>query len=279
MDDQKLRTVIEHALEKDIGQGDVTSMWVLPPNAIARGRIVAREGGILAGIAVAEKVFQRVNPLIAFSGLKEDSDRLKEGDELATVVGPAISVFTGERAALSFLARMSGVATLTKRYVDAVRGTDAVILDTHKTMPGLDEIDRWAVRLGGGGSNRAHLDDAVRIRSGHIAIAGGASAAMEQARAASTGMQIMVEVSAWEQLDEVLPLEPDRIILTGLSVQDIADAIKWVAGRVPLEVLGEIPLEQVREIAETGVDYISVGALTQRAHSVQISLEIDPPPV
>ena len=268
---------VDQALQEDVGQGDVTSMWALPLNAIARGRIVTTENGVLAGLEVAGEVFRRVNALIGFTPLKADAQAMSTGDVLATVVGPATSVFTAERAALNFLEHMSGIASLTRRYVDAVKGTNAVILGTRKTAPGLREIDQWAIRLGGGGDHRARLDDMILIRSGHIAIAGSLTAAIQRARQFNTGLPIVVEVMTWAQLDEALPLEPDRLMLTGLPTKDIADAVKWVAGRVPLEAAGDVTLYNVQPIAETGVDYISVGTLTEHARALHITLEIEAP--
>ena len=277
MDKEQIWSLIERALDEDVGQGDVASMWALPSNAIARGCIVAREAGVLAGIEVAQAVFERVNALIAFSPRHVDGARISAEDELAAVVGPATSVFAAERTALNFVGRMSGIATLTRRFVEAVQGTNAVILSTRKTAPGLRTIDQWAVRLGGGGTHRARLDETVFIRSGHLAIAGGIAAAMERVRQRATGLQVVVEAENWAQLDEALPLEPDRIMLTGMPAQDIVDAVKWVAGRLPLEVSGPITLDNVRAIAETGVDYISVPALTQCAPDLRIGLVIDAP--
>jgi nicotinate-nucleotide pyrophosphorylase (carboxylating) len=275
MSEEQLGLAIERALEEDVGQGDVTSMWTLPPNAIARTRIVAKKAGILAGLVPAERVFNRVNALIAFSPLTSDGQKIHTGDNLVTVVGPATSVFTAERTALNFLGRMSGIATLTRRYVEAVSGTNAVIVGTRQTVPGLRQLDQWAVRLGGGGNHRARLDEAVLIRNGHITIAGGIAAAVESVRHYNTGLQAAIEVQTWEQLDEALPLDLDRIVLVGFSVQDTADAVRWVAGRVPLEVSGEITLDNVRAVAETGIDYISVGALTQEARALAVSLIVD----
>ena len=277
MDAERLGKIIECAIEEDAGQGDVTSMWVLPPNAIARGQIVAREAGVLAGIGVAQMVFNRVNALIAFSTLKEEGQVVIAEEGLATVVGPAISVFTAERVALNFLEHMSGIATTTRRYVEAVKGTNAVILGTRETTPCLREIEQWAVRLGGGGNRRAKLDDMVLIRDSHAATAGGIAAAMTRVRQVDTDLQIVIEVETWEELDEALPLEPARIVLTGMPALDIGDAVKWVAGRVPLEASGKIALDEVREIAETGVDYISVGGLIHSAPALHITLDIDMP--
>ena len=266
--------IIERALREDVGHGDVTSMWALPPNIIAKGRIITHNDGILAGIDIAAQVFNRINALIAFTPLKLDGSAMSAGDELATVVGPVVGVLTAERTALNFLQRMSGIATLTRRYVDLVQNTNAVILSTRQTAPGLRLIDQQAVQIGGGGVHRQQLDDMIFIRDSHIAIAGSITAAVERVRQQETDLQVVIEVHTWAELDESLPLEPDRIMLNQMSLQDIRDAVKWVAGRAPLEVSGEITLENVREIAETGVDYISVSALTQWIKPSHISLII-----
>ncbi len=266
--------IIERALREDVGHGDVTSMWALPPNIIAKGRIITHNDGILAGIDIAAQVFNRINALIAFTPLKLDGSAMSAGDELATVVGPVVGVLTAERTALNFLQRMSGIATLTRRYVDLVQNTNAVILSTRQTAPGLRLIDQQAVQIGGGGVHRQQLDDMIFIRDSHIAIAGSITAAVERVRQQETDLQVVIEVHTWAELDESLPLEPDRIMLNQMSLQDIRDAVKWVAGRAPLEVSGEITLENVREIAETGVDYVSVSALTQWIKPSHISLII-----
>jgi len=275
MDIEQLRLVIERALKEDIDQGDVTSMWTLPPNAIARGRVIARDAGAVAGIAVAREVFRRVNALIAFTPLVSDGADVFVEEELAAVVGPATSVFTAERTVLNFLERMSGIATLTRHYVDAVKGTSAVILGTRKTAPGLRMVDQWAVQVGGGGTQRERLDDVALIRRGHVAIAGGLTAAMEGVRRADSGLQAIVEVRTWEQLDEALLLEPDRIMLAGMSVEELADAVRRTAGRVPLEAAGDIALKDVLRVAHTGVDYISVEGLIQQARPLRMDLDID----
>jgi nicotinate-nucleotide pyrophosphorylase (carboxylating) len=275
MNKEQLWPIIERAIEEDVGHGDVTSMWVLPANVIARGTLIARSAGILAGIQVAEQVFNRVNPLIAFTPFKTDGQAIEVDDELATVVGPAVSVFTAERTALNFVQRMSGIATLTRQYVEAVQGTASVILSTRQTAPGLRAIDQEAVQIGGGGIHRAQLDDMVFIRDSHITIAGGITAAMTQVRQRNTDLQIVIEVQTWEELDEAFPLMPDRITLNGMSVKDIQDAVKWIAGRVPLEVAGPITLDNVRAIAETGIDYIAVSSLTQWIKPLYISLRME----
>ncbi len=278
MNQDMLWNVIERAIEEDVGSGDVTSIWALPGNIIARARIVTRDAGILAGVAVAEQVFNRVNALIGFTPEKLDGEAVAGGDVLAAVVGPAISVLTAERSALNFMQRMSGIATLTHQYVKAVQGTNAVILSTRQTAPGLRLIEQWAVQIGGGGIHRAKLDDMVYVRDNHIALAGSIAAAMERIRELNTGLQVVIEVETWEELEEALPLDPDRITLSQMSIPDVKDAVRWVAGRVSLEVSGGITLDNVREIAETGVDYISVSALTRCCMPLHISMEIETQP-
>ncbi|MBN1936548.1 MAG: carboxylating nicotinate-nucleotide diphosphorylase [Anaerolineae bacterium] len=275
MNQNLLWNIIERAIEEDAGSGDVTSMWALPGNVVARTQIVTHDEGILAGVAVAEQVFNRVNALIGFSPTKLDGETLAAGDTIASAVGPAVSVLTAERSALNFMQRMSGIATLTHQYVEAIKDTNAVILSTRQTAPGLRLIDQWAVQIGGGGIHRSKLDDMVYIRDNHIALAGGITAAMESIRKSNTGLQVAIEVRTWAELDEALPLDPDRITLSQMSVQDIKDAVKWVAGRMPLEVSGGITLDNVREIAETGVDYISVSALARWFKPLHIHLEIE----
>lgn len=270
-----LANIIERAIEEDVGSGDVTSIWALPTNIVARTRLVSHSQGILAGLAVAEQVFNRINALIAFAPTHLDGDEIAAGDVLATVVGPAVSVFTAERTALNFMRHMSAIATLTRRYVQAVKGTNAVILSTRQTAPGLRLIEQWAVQIGGGGIHRAKLDDMIYLRDIHIALCGGITAAVERIRAQHADIQLVIEVKTWAELDEALPLDPDRITLCRWSVEDIRDAVKWVAGRVPLEVSGNISLENVREIAETGIDYISVSELTSHLIPVHIGIEVE----
>jgi len=275
MNPNLLVSIIERAIEEDVGSGDVTSMWALPGNAIARIRMVSHGDGVLAGLAVAEQVFNRINALIGFSPTKLDGDEIANGDILATVVGPAVSVLTAERVALNFIRHMSGIATLTRQYVQAIKGTNAVILSTRQTAPGLRLIEQWAVQIGGGGIHRAKLDDMVYLRDTHIALAGSITAAMERIRAQNSDLEVVIEVKTWAELDEALALDPNRITLIRWGVQDIRDAVKWVAGRVPLEVSGNISLDNVREIAETGVDYISVAELTCHLVPVHIGMEVD----
>jgi nicotinate-nucleotide pyrophosphorylase (carboxylating) len=273
---EQLATIVCRALEEDVGQGDVTSMWTLPPGLRGRGAFVSKGQGILAGMEVAGEVFRQVSPEVRLDALRVDGAAIAPGDILGTVKGPMAAILTAERTALNLMQRMSGIATATRRYVDAVRGTRAVILDTRKTVPGLRLLDKWAVRLGGGQNHRLRLDDMVLIKDNHIAAAGGITAAVQRVRQKNAlGLLIEVEVRTRAELEEAVALRPDRIMLDNMPASEMKQAVDWVAGRVPLEASGGITLDSVRAAAETGVDYISVGALTHSVLALDISLEVE----
>jgi nicotinate-nucleotide pyrophosphorylase (carboxylating) len=275
IDPSLLSAIVRRALDEDIGQGDVTSMWTLPPGLTGRGVFLSKGTGILAGMAVAREAFSQVSLEVRLDILKVDGDTISPGEALATVEGPMAAILTAERTALNFLQRMSGIATATWRYVDAVRGTRAIILDTRKTAPGLRVLDKWAVRLGGGQNHRMRLDDMVLIKDNHIAATGGITAAMMGVRARNArGLPIEVEVKSWEELREAVALRPERIMLDNMTPAEMRRAVEWVAGRVPLEASGGITIESVRAVAETGVNYISIGALTHSVVALDISLEV-----
>ncbi len=270
---------VRRALEEDLGPGDVTSTWTLPPHQRAQGTFVAKEEGVVAGLLVAREVFRQLDPEVILTLWVEDGMPVAPGTAVARVEGPAISILSGERTALNFLQRMSGIATATRRYVEAVKGTGAVILDTRKTAPGLRALDKWAVRLGGGQNHRQGLYDMVLIKDNHIAAAGGITRAVERVRARNrAGLPVEVEVKTLAELDEALALEPpvDRIMLDNMDLPTMREAVRRTAGRVPLEASGGVNLETVRAIAETGVNYISVGALTHSVRALDISLELEP---
>jgi nicotinate-nucleotide pyrophosphorylase (carboxylating) len=276
---EEIMAIVRRALDEDIGDGDVTSEYILSPNAILRGEFVAKADGVLAGLAVALAAFQSVDPRITFTPLAEDGAMVTCGQRLVTVEGPGMAILSAERTALNFLQRMSGIATLTRRYVDAVAGTGAIILDTRKTAPGLRLLDKWAVRLGGGRNHRMGLYDMVLIKDNHIVAAGGITAAVRRVRAhEACGLPIEVEVKTLAELEEALAIEPplDRIMLDNMSLEEMRRAVAMTAGRVPLEASGGVTLETVAEIAATGVDYISVGALTHSAPALDISLDVIP---
>ncbi len=274
-DPEQLSVIVRRALEEDIGRGDVTSIWILPPGTLGSGTFLCKAEGILAGMAVAAEVFRQVSPDLQLSAFRADGEAIAEGDVLGRVEGPLQAMLTAERTALNLMQRMSGIATATHRYVRAVAGTGAVILDTRKTVPGLRMLDKWAVRLGGGQNHRMRLDDMVLIKDNHIAAAGSIPAAVRRVREHNAqGLPIEVEVKTWAELEVAVALRPDRIMLDNMTVDQMRHAVEWVAGRVPLEASGGITLESVRAVAETGVDYISVGALTHSVTALDISLEV-----
>lgn len=256
---------IRRALAEDIGPGDVTTNAIIPARAEMRGRIVAKQDGIVAGLDVAKAVYEMVDPKVTFSACVEEGARVEKRTLLAQVTGPARALLTGERTALNFLGRMSGIATMTRNYMDALAGTKAVVLDTRKTVPGLRDLDKLAVKRGGGQNHRHALYDMVLIKDNHIDFAGSITRAVELARAPAGNLQIEVETRSLADVSEALSLGVDWIMLDNMSHETMRDAVKLVHGRARLEASGNITFENLRSVAETGVDYISVGALT---HSV-----------
>jgi nicotinate-nucleotide pyrophosphorylase (carboxylating) len=268
------RAIIERALAEDIGAGDVTSAPIIPANAHLYGEFLAKEAGILAGLDVVHEVFRQLDPAIVLSPRLQDGDAFAVGDILATVSGSGPGILMGERVALNFLQRMSGIATMTHRYVQATAGARARILDTRKTMPGLRALDKLAVRLGGGVNHRIGLYDMVLIKDNHIEAAGSITAAVERVRAAGIALPIEVEIDDLAQLDEALAANVERIMLDNMDTETMRAAVERVAGRVELEASGGVTLERVPEIAATGVDYISVGAITHSVKALDISLDL-----
>lgn len=265
--------VISQALQEDIGSGDITSQSTIPENVMINGSFVAKEGGVIAGIEVAQKVFALHDPRISFTKKVSDGVKVKKGTVLATVRGPGRSILSSERVALNFLQRMSGIATQTRKFVDAVKGTRTIILDTRKTAPGLRYFDKLAVRLGEGQNHRYGLFDMVLIKDNHIAACGSIRRAVAAVRK-KTHVPIEVEVTTIEQLKEAVELRPDRIMLDNMNLHTIKRAVQLVANRVPIEVSGGVNLQTVKSIAQTGVPYISIGALTHSVKALDISLEI-----
>jgi len=258
---------IQRALAEDIGPGDVTTNSIVPPEAMMRGHILAKQEGVIAGLDVAQAVYHAIDPEVKFYPQVEESAWVQRGQILAIVHGRARSLLTAERTALNFLGRMSGIATLTRRFVEAVSGTKAVILDTRKTAPGLRIFDKLAVRRGGGQNHRFGLYDMILIKDNHIDFVGSITEAVTRARAGAPGLPVEVEARTLEDVREALELGIDRILLDNMSLEMMREAVRLVAGRVKLEASGNITLENVRAVAETGVDFISCGALT---HSVRV---------
>jgi len=264
---------IKAALDEDIGTGDVTTDTIVPADATLRGRIVAKQDGIVAGLDIAKDVFLTLSADIRFFAKTQDGSRVTRRDVLAEVEGPARALLTGERTALNFLGRMSGIATLTRKFVDAVTGTRAKILDTRKTAPGLRMTDKLAVHLGGGENHRTGLFDMVLIKDNHIDFAGSITQAVERVRASGTTLEIEVETRTLDDVREALALGVERILLDNMSPDMMREAVAICGGRAKLEASGNVTLDNVLEVATTGVDYISVGALTHSPVVFDVSLE------
>lgn len=264
---------IRRALEEDLGAGDVTTNSIVPAEATMQGRIIAKQTGVVAGLEVARQVFLTLDLRVNFTAKVEDGACVEPRCVLSHVSGPARALLTGERTALNFMGRMSGIATLTRQYVDAVKGTRARILDTRKTAPGLRALDKLAVRLGAGENHRIGLYDMILIKDNHIDFARSLEEAVRRARAARAGVPIEVEARTLEDVQAALALDVDRILLDNMSLDDMRQAVALAAGRARLEASGNVSLETVRAIAETGVDFISVGALTHSAKAFDLSLD------
>ena len=263
------------ALSEDIGSGDVTTTSIVPSEATAVARIIAKQDGVLSGLVVAQAVFLWLSGEMCFNSTLLDGARVVRGQTLLELTGPARALLTGERTALNFLARMSGIATLTREFVDTIAGTGAAILDTRKTAPGLRTIDKLAVQHGGGDNHRFGLYDMVLIKNNHIDYAGSLSRAVDLVRAGGKqchNLALEVEARTIEEMLDALNLGVERILLDNMSLDELRRAVTLCAGRAKLEASGNVSLDNVRAIAETGVDFISVGALTHSAKAFDVSL-------
>ncbi len=264
---------IRHALGEDIGTGDVTTNSIVPAAAAMSGRIIAKQVGIVAGLDIARATCLMLDRQVSFVATVAEGGRVNNRQVLATVSGPARALLTAERTALNFLGRMSGIATLTRQFVDAVAGTRAIILDTRKTAPGLRVVDKMAVRRGGGQNHRTGLYDMILIKDNHIDFAGSLAEAVRRARATNTGLEIEVEARTLHDVQTALELGVQRILLDNMTPDMMRQAVSSNAGRAKLEASGNVTLDNVRRIAETGVDYISIGALTHSAKGFDVSFD------
>jgi nicotinate-nucleotide pyrophosphorylase (carboxylating) len=264
---------IHRALAEDVGSGDATTNSIVPENASMRGQIIAKQDGVVAGLDVAQAVYAAVDANVDFDARVEDGAHVSAGQALAFVSGSARGLLTAERTALNFLGRMSGIATLTHQFVEAVSGTKDVILDTRKTAPGLRMADKLAVLRGGGQNHRLGLYDMVLVKDNHIDFAGSITAAVQRARAGAPGLVIEVEARTLDDVREALALGIERILLDNMTPGTMTEAVRITAGRARLEASGNVTLETVRRIAETGVDYISIGALTHSAKVFDVSFD------
>ena len=265
---------VTRTLAEDLGEGgDVTSAATIPADARFTATMNCREPIVVAGIAIAEAFFRRLDSAAEIEKLAADGDRFESGTVLMRLNGNARAMLTAERSALNTLQHLSGIATLTRRYVDAIAGTDAVLLDTRKTIPGLRVLDKYAARMGGATNHRLRLDDGLLIKDNHVGVAGGVAEAVRRARAANSGLQIQVEVDRLEQIEPALDAGAERLLLDNMKPAMLREAVAMVDGRVPLEASGGVNLDTIRAIAETGVDFISVGRITQSAPAADIGLD------
>ncbi len=267
--------IVALALDEDLGgRGDLTSLATIPEDAVAAFEIVSRAEGVLSGRQAAEEVMAQVDPEIACDWRISDGDEVHKGQSVARLKGPARSLLTAERSVLNFLGRLSGVATLTRRYAAAIAGTGAVIAHTRKTTPGLRALELQAVRAGGGASHRFGLDDAILIKDNHVAVCGGVGEAVRRAKAFAGHMtRVAVEVDRLDQLGDAIEAGAESVLLDNFSLDDLRTAVKAAKGKVTLEASGGVTLDTVRAIAETGVDVISVGAITHSAVNFDFGLD------
>ena len=270
-----IEEIVGRALQEDLGFGDITTDSIVPASTQVRGLIHSKDYGVLAGIEVARRVFKHLDPQVTFIELKKDGQSLQPGDLIAEVFGSARVVLSGERVALNFLQRLSGIATQTHRYVEKVKEYSAAIVDTRKTTPGLRILEKYAVRMGGGGNHRFGLYDAVLIKDNHIKVAGGIKAAVERVRSQIPHtMKVEVEVESLEQLEEALRVKADIVLLDNMVPALLRQAVEITGGRALLEASGGLTEDTIAEVAGTGVDLISVGALTHSVKALDLSLDI-----
>ncbi|MDI6831534.1 MAG: carboxylating nicotinate-nucleotide diphosphorylase [Actinomycetota bacterium] len=269
---------VRRALDEDLqSRGDITSQAVIPPGMRARGRLVMREEGVVAGLPLASMTFRVLDARVSFRSLANDGERLPAGSEIAEVEGLAATILEGERTALNFLQRLSGIATLTSLFVARAAPHGAVILDTRKTAPGLRALEKYAVRAGGGRNHRFGLFDAVLIKDNHVAAVGGVGEAVRRAREAlGDEFPVEVEVQRLRDLEEAIQAGAEVVMLDNLDVSEVEEAVRMARGRVKLEASGGISLENVAAFAAAGVDFISVGAITHSARALDIALDLEP---
>lgn len=272
LDAREVDQIISAALAEDVGVGDVTSLSVIPDGLTFSCVMSSRDDIVLAGLPVAERIFKTVEAKTTFVAMDVDGQRVGKNGVIARIEGPARGLLTAERTALNLLQHLSGIATLTRTYVDRIAGTGAVLLDTRKTVPGLRKLAKYAARMGGAKNHRMGLYDGVLIKDNHIAVCGSASEAVKRARHAAT-VPIEIECDTLSQVGEALDAGADIILLDNMSIPELIEAVNIVAGKIPLEASGGVSLDTIRAIAETGVDYISVGRITQSAPAVDIGLD------
>ncbi len=274
MKGQTIDSIIDAALREDMPQGDITSESIIPVDSWSRAIILAKESGILAGIDVARRVFEKIDPGVEFEKEKNDGQKFSSGERLALLQGTSISLLKGERTALNFLQRMSGIATTTGIFVQALEGSETKILDTRKTTPGLRDLEKYAVKMGGGQNHRQNLSEMVLIKDNHLKLVGSISEAVKRAKERITpGIKVEVEATCLAEVQEAVRSGADMVMLDNMQIDKMKEVVKWVKGKVPLEVSGSVTLEKIKDIAALGIDFISVGSLTHSYKSVDISME------
>jgi len=278
----QIRAIIQAALYEDLPHGDATTEALFPDAVFARAHVVAHEGMILAGIAIAHQVFREIDPILKIKSSRKDGDTVKPNTTLFTIEGDARSILKGERVALNFLQHLSGISTLTARFCQAVKGHPTKILDTRKTIPGLRPLQKWAVRLGGGINHRYSLSDGILIKDNHLALLQSQSLGLEDACHLSQKrrphhLRITVEAETLEQVRMAMKGQPDVVLLDNMTPKRVAQAVKFIKGRALIEVSGGMTLQNVRRMAAAGADFISIGALTHSAPAMNMSLNFSIP--
>ena len=272
--DFDLDQFVQRVLAEDLGRnGDVTSKATIADDARFTAEMNARQTIVVAGIEIAAAFFRAMDKDVQVDAMAKDGDRVEHGSTLMRLSGSARAMLTAERSALNSLQHLSGIATMTRQYVDAIAGTGAAVIDTRKTIPGLRVLEKYAVRMGGAQNHRMRLDDGVLIKDNHVAVCGGVAEAVRRAKAANTGLQVQVEVDRIDQIEPALAAGADRLLLDNMDPAMLREAVELVAGHVPLEASGGVTLETIRFLAETRVNFISVGRITQSAPAVDIGLD------
>jgi nicotinate-nucleotide pyrophosphorylase (carboxylating) len=275
LDPSVYRQIVRRALAEDLGWGDVTTEATVPADVRGRGTIVVKAPCVLAGLDVAAEAFRQLDPAVQISLRNQDGDRCVPGDVAAEIRGAAALMLTAERTALNFVQRLSGIATLTRRFVDAAGGR-ITVLDTRKTTPTLRALEKYAVRAGGGSNHRSGLDDGILIKDNHARLAGGVAEALKRMKAARQEMLIEVEAQSLADVDAALGAGADVILLDNLPLEQVHEAVARIGGRAKIEVSGGVTLERMPDLSRTGADYVSIGALTHSAPAVDLSFEIEP---
>jgi len=272
--DFDVKEFVQRVLAEDLGKGgDVTSNITIDADARFSAEMNCRQAIVVAGLDLAAEFFRALDPEVTVEMPVDDGDRAEHGTTIMRLAGSARAMLTAERSALNTLQHLSGIATLTRRYVDAIDGTGAVLIDTRKTIPGLRVLEKYAVRMGGAQNHRMRLDDGVLIKDNHVAVCGGVGEAVRRAKAANTGLQVQIELDRIDQIEPALAAGADRLLLDNMDPAMLREAVTLVGGRVPLEASGGVTLETIRFLAETGVDFISLGRITQSAPAVDIGLD------